>query len=94
MPASTRSPNRLIAKDAGGVGSKQQKVAKVFDLSFTYLEETMGKISFRKSHSILTSVFYALTIVVGFFFYQGAIPASAQTIVDDWFKVQAPNLPN
>ena len=57
----------------GGVGSKQQKVAKVFDLSFIYLEETMAKISFRKSHSMLTLVFYALTIVVGFFFYQGAI---------------------
>ena len=53
----------------------------------------MAKISFLKSHSILTSVFYALTMVVGFFFYQGAIPASAQTIVDDWTKVQAPKPP-
>jgi hypothetical protein len=94
MPASTRSPNRLIAKDAGGVGSKQQKVAKVFDLSFTYLEETMGKISFRKSHSILTSVFYALTIVVGFFYIKAPFQHLRKRLSMIGPKCRRQNLPN
>ena len=53
----------------------------------------MTKPSFRKSCSILRLVFSALTIMVSFFLYQGVTPASAQTIVDDWSKVQAPKPP-
>ena len=52
----------------------------------------MAKTSFRKSHSILSLVFSALTIMVSFFLCQ-VTPASAQTIVDDWSKVQAPKPP-
>jgi nicotinamidase-related amidase len=34
-----------------------------------------------------------LTITVSFFLYQGVLPASAQTIVDEWPTVQAPKPP-
>ncbi|MET0585071.1 MAG: cysteine hydrolase [Candidatus Binatia bacterium] len=53
----------------------------------------MAKISFRKSNSMLSLVFVALTIMVSFLLCQGITPASAQTIVDDWSKVQAPKPP-
>jgi nicotinamidase-related amidase len=53
----------------------------------------MAKISFRKSNSMLSLVFVALTIMVSFLLGQGITPASAQTIVDDWAKVQAPKPP-
>jgi nicotinamidase-related amidase len=53
----------------------------------------MAKTFFRKNHSILSLVFSALTILVSFFLCQGVPPASAQTIVDDWSKVQAPKPP-
>ena len=53
----------------------------------------MAKISFRKSNSMLSLVFVALTIMVSFLLCQGITPASAQTIVDDWAKVQAPKPP-
>ena len=53
----------------------------------------MPKISFRKSNSMLSLVFVALTIMVSFLLCQGITPASAQTIVDDWSKVQAPKPP-
>jgi len=42
----------------------------------------MAKTSFRNSHSILSLVFSALTIMIGLFLFQGVTPASAQTIVD------------
>ena len=53
----------------------------------------MAKTSLRKRHSILRLVFSALTIMVSYFFCQGVIPACAQTIIDDWSKVQAPKPP-
>jgi nicotinamidase-related amidase len=53
----------------------------------------MTTTSLRKRHSILRLVFSALTIMVSHFFCQGVIPASAQTIIDDWSKVQAPKPP-
>jgi nicotinamidase-related amidase len=53
----------------------------------------MAKISFRKSNSMLSLVFVALTIMVSFLLGQGITPASAQTIVDDWAKVPAPKPP-
>lgn len=49
----------------------------------------MEKTCFRKRHPILS----ALTLMVSFFLCQFVIPASAQTIVDDWSKVQAPKPP-
>lgn len=51
----------------------------------------MPKTSFRKTHSTLSLFF--LAIVVGCLFFQGVSPASAQTIVDEWSKVQAPKPP-
>ena len=42
---------------------------------------------------MLSLVFVALTIMVSFLLCQGITPASAQTIVDDWSKVQAPKPP-
>ena len=53
----------------------------------------MAKTSFRKRHSILRLVFSALTIMVSYFLCQGVTPASAQTIIDEWSKVQAPKPP-
>ena len=50
----------------------------------------MGKISVQKRYSIRSKRFAVLAITVGFFLCQGAIPASAQTIVDEWATVQAP----
>jgi nicotinamidase-related amidase len=57
------------------------------------MEETMSKGIFRKIPSTRSSVFYALVIVFSYFLCQGATPASAQTIVDEWSKVQAPKPP-
>jgi len=51
----------------------------------------MSKTSFRKTHSTLSLFF--LAIVVGCLSFQGVSPASAQTIVDEWSKVQAPKPP-
>ena len=42
---------------------------------------------------MLSLVFVALTIMVSFLLCQSITPASAQTIVDDWAKVQAPKPP-
>ena len=53
----------------------------------------MAKTFFRKRHSILRLVFPALAIMVSFFLCQGVTTASAQTIIDDWAKVQAPKPP-
>lgn len=53
----------------------------------------MVKISFQKRYSILSRTFAALAITAGFFLCQGAAPASAQTIVDEWATVQAPKPP-
>jgi hypothetical protein len=53
----------------------------------------MAKTFFRKRHSILRLVFPALAIMVSFFLCQGVTTASAQTIIDDWSKVQAPKPP-
>ena len=50
----------------------------------------MAKTSFRKSRSILSLVFSAFMIMVS---SQSVAPAFAQTIVDDWSKVQAPKPP-
>ena len=52
----------------------------------------MGKISFQKRYSVRSRTFAALAITAGFFLCQGAAPASAQTIVDEWATVQAPSL--
>jgi nicotinamidase-related amidase len=51
----------------------------------------MPKTSFRKTHSTLSLFF--LAILVSCLFFQGVSPASAQTIVDEWSKVQAPKPP-
>ena len=53
----------------------------------------MGKISFQKRYSVRSRTFAALAITAGFFLCQGAAPASAQTIVDEWATVQAPKPP-
>ena len=53
----------------------------------------MAGTSFRKSHSLLSLVFSAPTIMVSFLLCQGVTSASAQTIVEDWSKVQAPKPP-
>ena len=53
----------------------------------------MGKISFQKQYSVRSRTFAALAITAGFFLCQGAAPASAQTIVDEWATVQAPKPP-
>src|SRR5574341_1345332 len=53
----------------------------------------MAKTSFQKRHSIVSLTFPALTITVSFLLCQGAVPASAQTIVDEWGTVQAPKPP-
>ena len=60
---------------------------------FIYLEETVAKTFFQKNYSILSVAFFALTILVSFFFWQGVTPASAQTIIEEWSKVQAPKPP-
>jgi hypothetical protein len=53
----------------------------------------MVKTYFQKRYSILSRTFAALAIAVSFFLCQGAVPASAQTIVDEWATVQAPKPP-
>ncbi len=53
----------------------------------------MAKTSLRKRHSILRLVFSALTIMVSYLFCQSVTPTSAQTIIEDWSKVQAPKPP-
>lgn len=53
----------------------------------------MTKISIHKRHSILRKMFTAVAIAVSFFLCQVAVPASAQTIVDEWATVQAPKPP-
>lgn len=53
----------------------------------------MVKKSFQNRHSILRKTLAALTLAVSFFLGQGSIPASAQTIVDEWSAVQAPKPP-
>jgi nicotinamidase-related amidase len=53
----------------------------------------VAKTFFQKNYSIVSVAFFALTILVGFFFWQGVTPASAQTIIDEWSKVQAPKPP-
>jgi isochorismate hydrolase len=53
----------------------------------------MTTTSFRKQCSILGLTPTALAVAVGLFFWQGAVPTSAQTIVDEWAMVQAPKPP-
>jgi nicotinamidase-related amidase len=53
----------------------------------------VAKTFFQKNYSILSVAFFALTILVSFFFCQGVTPASAQTVIDEWSKVQAPKPP-
>jgi hypothetical protein len=53
----------------------------------------MTTTSFRKQCSILGLTPTALAVAVGLFFWQGAVPISAQTIVDEWAMVQAPKPP-
>jgi nicotinamidase-related amidase len=53
----------------------------------------MAKTSFRKNRSILSVVYSTVTIIVGFLLCQGVTPASGQTIIDEWSKVQAPKTP-
>jgi isochorismatase family protein len=53
----------------------------------------MAKTFIQKRHSNLRKMFAALAIAVSVFLSQGAVPASAQTIVDEWDKVQAPKPP-
>ena len=51
----------------------------------------MPKTSFGKAHSTLSLLFSS--IVIGCLFFQGVSPASGQTIIDEWSKVQAPKPP-
>jgi nicotinamidase-related amidase len=51
----------------------------------------MRKTSFGKAHSTLSLLFSA--IVIGCLLFQGVSPASGQTVVDEWSKVQAPKPP-
>jgi nicotinamidase-related amidase len=53
----------------------------------------VAKTFFQKNYSILSVAFFVLTILVSFFFWQSVTPASAQTIIDEWSKVQAPKPP-
>src|SRR6266404_6815196 len=53
----------------------------------------MTKTSIQTRYSMLSKMLAALAITVGFFLWQGAVPASAQTIVDEWATVQAPKPP-
>src|SRR5882762_76704 len=53
----------------------------------------MTKTSIQTRYSMLSKMLAALAITVGFFLCQGAVPASAQTIVDEWATVQAPKPP-
>jgi nicotinamidase-related amidase len=52
----------------------------------------VGK-SFQNRYSIIRKMLAVLALAVSVFLSQGAVPASAQTIVDDWGKVQAPKPP-
>src|SRR5882724_8957240 len=49
----------------------------------------MTKTSIQTRYSILRKMLAALAIAVSVFLWQGAVSASAQTIVDEWDKVQA-----
>ena len=60
--------------------------------NFKYLEETMVQISSQSRQSALRITFVAFTVAVSFL-CQSAVPASAQTIVDEWATVQAPKAP-
>ena len=51
----------------------------------------MRKTPFGKAHSTLSLLFSA--IVIGCLLFQGVSPASGQTVVDEWSKVQAPKPP-
>src|SRR5258706_6637820 len=53
----------------------------------------MVKTSFQNRYSMLRKMLAALAVAVIYFFSQGTVPASAQTIVDEWAKVQAPKPP-
>jgi nicotinamidase-related amidase len=53
----------------------------------------VAKTFFQKNYLILNVAFFALTIMVSFFLWQGVTPASAQTIIEEWSKVQAPKTP-
>ena len=53
----------------------------------------MTKISFQNRYSMLRKMLAALAVAVIYFLSQGTVPASAQTIVDEWTKVQAPKPP-
>jgi nicotinamidase-related amidase len=53
----------------------------------------MTKTSIQTRYSILRKMLAALAIAVSVFLCQGAVSASAQTIVDEWDKVQAPKPP-
>ena len=49
--------------------------------------------SVRKGYSLLGLTPTALAVAVGLWLWQGAVPISAQTIVDEWGTVQAPKPP-
>jgi nicotinamidase-related amidase len=51
------------------------------------------EISIQKRHSILRKVLAALAVAIIYFLSQRTVPVSAQTIVDEWSKVQAPKPP-
>jgi len=53
----------------------------------------MTTTSFHKGCSILGLTPTAFAVAVGLLLWQGAVPISAQTIVDEWATVQAPKPP-
>jgi nicotinamidase-related amidase len=53
----------------------------------------MTKTSFQNGYSMLRKMLAALAVAVFYFLSQDTVPASAQTIVDEWTKVQAPKPP-
>jgi hypothetical protein len=53
----------------------------------------MTTTSSRKPSSIFSRTLTALAIGVGLLLWQGAVPISAQTIVDEWATVKAPKPP-
>jgi nicotinamidase-related amidase len=53
----------------------------------------MTKTSSQKRHSILRKMCVAFAIAVVFFLSHDAVPVSAQTIIDEWARVQAPKPP-
>ena len=60
---------------------------------FIYLGETIAKLSFRKTDSIVGLVFSADDYGLVFFFCSKHFPGISPNDLDDWAKVQAPKPP-